>query len=161
MVFLTQGLFARISKHTNPFFGKETVGYDKFWKRRAVYLQTAHFFGRHRNCYKLAFRYNLRALTYVSMGRKYRKQDNKDLWDTRIEGACNELEYNSWHLRDALTRAGVYLDRKVVANLAVTEPRTFRAVTAVAAEKTRQPPELGGLGLNQTTGPSINIYSQL
>ncbi|XP_023332635.1 uncharacterized protein LOC111704584 [Eurytemora carolleeae] len=160
MVQLGQFLLQRISKHTNPFFGKETPSYDRFWRRRAVLLQTSHFMGRLRNCYKLAERYNKRALTYVTTGRKYRKQDYKDLWDMRIEGACRELNYNSWFMQESLARTGVHLDRKILANMAFTEPRTFRAVTAIAAEKSMEEPEDGGLGL-RPCGPKIDVFSKL
>jgi len=160
MVLTTRSLLARVSKHTNPFFGRETPSYDNYWRKRSVLMQTAHFSGRLRNCYALAWKYNLRALTYVSLGRSYRKKDTRDLWDTRIEGACQELDYNAWHMRDGLTRSGVYLDRKVLANLAFTEPRTFRAVTQIAATKSMEPVEEGGLGL-QPCGPNIKTYDNL
>jgi len=146
--------------HTSQFFGRETPSYDRTWEKRKVYLQSSHYFGRLRNCYKLAQRINLRALTYVSSSRKYRKKDMRDLWDIRIEGACNDMNYNAWHMRDALARTGVYLDRRVLADIAVTEPRTFRAVTAIAANKTTQAIEDGGLGL-LPSGPNINIHSKL
>ena len=139
-------MLARVSKHTCSYFGRESISYDRFWQRRAVFQQTAHFFGRHRNCYKLAYRYNVRALTYTSQGRKYRKKDTVGLWDTRIEGACREFDYDAFFMREALTRVGVYLDRKVLADMALTEPRTFRAITAIAAHKTSQSLEDGGIG---------------
>ena len=63
-------------------------------------------------------------------------------------------------MRDALSRLGVHLDRKVLANMAVTEPRTFRAVTAVAANKSMEPIEEGGLGLRQC-GPGTQVHSKL
>ena len=108
----------------------------------------------------MAERYNKRALTYVTQSRKYRKKDNQDLWDTRIEGACKDLNYNSWFMRESLTRTGLYLDRKILANIAFTEPRTFRAVTAIAAHKSMEDPAEGGLGL-RPCGPKIDIFSKL
>jgi hypothetical protein len=65
MVLTTWSLLARVPLHTNPFFGRHVASPDKFWKRRAIYLQTGHFFGRGRNCFVQASLVNLRALTYV------------------------------------------------------------------------------------------------
>ena len=65
MVLTTWSLLARVPLHTNPFFGRHVASPDKFWKRRAIYLQTGHFFGRGRNCFVQAVRVNLRALTSV------------------------------------------------------------------------------------------------
>eukprot|EP00088_Acartia_fossae_P058766 TRINITY_DN691_c0_g1_i2.p1 TRINITY_DN691_c0_g1~~TRINITY_DN691_c0_g1_i2.p1 ORF type:complete len:160 (-),score=27.90 TRINITY_DN691_c0_g1_i2:38-517(-) len=159
MVFLTRNLFVRRHWHTSQFFGHETPSYDRFWEKRRIYQQAAHYFGRFRNT-KLARRYFTRSLTYQTEGRSIRKRVRKELWDTRIEGSCQELDYNAWYMRDALTRAGVYLDRKVLANIALTEPRTFRAVTEIAATKSMDAPEDGGMGMKKC-GPGIDVYSKL
>lgn len=65
MVLTSWSLLARVPLHTNPFFGRAKPSPDKFWKRRSVFIQTGHFFGRGRYCYVQAVRLNLRALTYV------------------------------------------------------------------------------------------------
>ena len=64
MVFTTWTLLARTPLHTNPFFGRHTASPDRFWKRRKVFMQTGHYFGAARNCYRQAVRVNMRALTY-------------------------------------------------------------------------------------------------
>merc|ERR1712107_518735 len=80
-------------------------------------------------------------------------------WDARVEGQARELNYNTWHMREALSRTGIQLDRHSISTLALTEPRTFRALTAVAALKTQQSPEEGGLGrgIADGTGPNIPV----
>ena len=82
MVFLTSSLCARIAKHTNEFFGKAQVfnflhkfflhypvfqqhGPDRFWKRRRLFMMTSHLYGRARNCYYVATRYNIRQLQHT------------------------------------------------------------------------------------------------
>jgi hypothetical protein len=70
------------------------------------------------------------------------------------------MNYDGWFMRDALTRNGIHLDRKVLANFAVTEPRTFRAVTAIAANKSMEPLDEGGLGLRKC-GPDVDFLSKL
>ena len=68
----------------------------------------------------------------------------------------------SWLMRESLARAGVGLDRHALSTLCLTEPRTFRAVVAVAAHKTCQPVEEGGLGIHSMgPGPDIDIVGKL
>lgn len=43
-----------------------------------------------------------------------------------IMSLSQELGYNAWYIREALIRANIYLDRKVLSNFALFEPRTFR-----------------------------------
>jgi len=153
---------ARIAKHTDAFFGKATPGPDKFWGRRKMKMMTQHFYGKARNCYGISYRYNIRQLTYVRTSRQVRKKDAADLWDCRVEGVCNELNYNSWFMRDSLARTGMALDRKILSNLALHEPRTFRAITAIAAHKTNQIVEEGGLEMTKAgSGPDIDIVGKL
>jgi len=146
--------------HSSQFFGGNSVSYDRFWEKRKILMQSSHYFGRSRNCLNLAKKVNLRAMTYVSQSRKWRKRDYSNLWDVRIEGACDDMNYNAWYMRDALARTGIYLDRKVLADLSLTEPRSFRAITAIAANKTSQAVEDGGLGLSPS-GPDVTFHSKL
>ena len=104
MVFTTGSMMARIAKHTNEFFGRPQVGPDRYWKRRKQFLMTAHFYGRSRNCYGLAWRYNIKALQIATRMRIEKKRDVRDLWDCRVEGVANTLNYNTWHMREALAR---------------------------------------------------------
>ena len=162
MVFLSSTFFARSFKHTNQFFGKAQVGPDRFWSRRRTFLMTSHFYGRSRNCYKLAHRYNIAALAQAGKLRHQKKLDAKDLWECRIEGVSNTLNYDSWYMREALARCGVYLDRHMISNLTLTEPRTMRAVVSLAAAKTSQSPAEGGLGVRGAgAGPDIKIIGDI
>jgi len=162
MVFTSPSMLARIAKHTNEFFGRGQVGPDRFWGRRKEFMMSAHFYGRARNCYRLAKRYNLKNLERAKAQRKVLKQDTTDLWDCRVEGVGNTLNYNTWHMRESLSRTGILLDRHMLSNLAITEPRTFRSVIAIAATKTSQGLDEGGLGLhNMGPGPDIDVIGKL
>ena len=77
---------------------------------------------------------------------------------TGIDAAAAEHSYDAWHMREALHRSHLQLNTKVLANMAIWEPRTFRSVVAVSAHKTMQPQELGGLGLPHC-GPGTEIIS--
>jgi len=161
-VFTTTGLMARIALHSNQFFGKPQIQTDKYWSRRRMKMMTAHFFGRSRNCYNLALRYNIASFKIATKLRQTRKRDAISLWDSRIQGVSDTLNYDSWYMRDALTRSGVYLDRHVISSLSLTEPRTMRSLVGIAATKTGQAPSEGGLGVaGAGPGPDIKIVGTL
>ena len=73
-----------------------------------------------------------RALAYAYTGRKLKKRDFRKLWIARINAAAraNGLSYSRFI--DGLKKAAVSLDRKVLADLAVSDPKGFTAVTDIA-----------------------------
>ena len=71
-------------------------------------------------------RYNIAALELAVKLRMLKKKDAGELWEDRVAGVANTLNYDAWHMREALARCGVYLDRHMLANLNLTEPRTMR-----------------------------------
>ncbi|KZC08703.1 PREDICTED: 39S ribosomal protein L20, mitochondrial [Dufourea novaeangliae] len=129
MVFLTARLFLR-----NP-------GPDELWRKRQIFKLAAHYIGRKRNCYSIAIRNVHRALLKTTLGRKLKKQDMRELWETRIEAASNEHGISFRTLLEGLTRCNILLNRKSLATLAVWEPRTFKCLSDVACAKTK----LGGI----------------
>jgi large subunit ribosomal protein L20 len=76
----------------------------------------------------------MKALWYAFRDRRVRKRDLRKLWITRINAAArlNGLTYS--RLMFALKTAGITLNRKVLADLAVREPQAFTAVVNVAKE---------------------------
>jgi len=74
-----------------------------------------------------------RAWKYAYRDRKQRKREFRSLWIARINAAAREhgLSYNK--LVHGLARAGVELDRKNLADLAVADPKAFADLTRVAA----------------------------
>ena len=62
-------------------------------------------------------------------------------------------------MQDALARSHIHLNRKVLANLAIWEPRSFRSICAVTAFKENQSIEEGGLQANHR-GPGIEVIPQ-
>ena len=73
-----------------------------------------------------------RALAYAYTGRKLKKRDFRKLWIARINAAArmNGLSYSK--MIDGLKKAAVILDRKVLADIAVSDPKGFTAVTDIA-----------------------------
>lgn len=57
------------------------------------------------------------------------------LWETRIDAACEQHSISKYHLRDSLYKYDVHLNRKSLADVSIWEPRTFKALANIAALK--------------------------
>lgn len=78
--------------------------------------------------FRLAKQGVIRALTYAYRDRRNRKRDLRQLWITRINAAARENGLTYGQLISGLKKANVELDRKVLAELAVKEPKAFTAI---------------------------------
>ena len=76
-----------------------------------------------------------RALVYAYRDRRQKKRDFRRLWQIRINAAArlNGLNYSKF--MGGLKKAGIELDRKVLANLAITEPEVFAKLVEIAKSK--------------------------
>ena len=85
--------------------------------------------------YRIAKQSVMRALSTSFAGRKQRKRDMRALWITRINAAAriNGLSYSN--LMHGLKLAGVEINRKMLADLAVTDPDGFKTLAEVAKAK--------------------------
>ncbi|KAJ8918402.1 hypothetical protein NQ315_008098 [Exocentrus adspersus] len=110
-------------------------GPDEFWRKRKVFRLAAAFQGRKRNCYSIAIRYVHRALVYATKGRKLKKIDMKNLFETRVQAACEQHNVGYATFREGLVRSDIMLNRKTLADLACWEPYTFKALTDIAQRK--------------------------
>ena len=103
-------------------------------KRRATLERTKGFRGEANHNYKRAKEALIKAETYAYRDRRNRKRDFRRLWITRINAAAriNGMSYSQ--LMHGLKLAGVELDRKVLADIAVRDPETFRRFAETARE---------------------------
>jgi large subunit ribosomal protein L20 len=103
-------------------------------KRRATLARTKGFRGEANHNYKRAKEALLKAETYAYRDRRNRKRDFRRLWITRINAAArlNGMSYSQ--LMHGMRLAGVELDRKVLADIAVRDPETFRRFAETARE---------------------------
>lgn len=77
-----------------------------------------------------------KAMVHAYRGRKQKKQQYRQLWTVRINAACRSLGTNYSQFMNGLKKAGIELNRKVLADLAVTEFQEFKAlVEKVSAAK--------------------------
>ena len=101
-------------------------------KRRTVLEEASGYRGQRSRLYRKAKEQVLHSMTYAYRDRRARKGDFRSLWITRINAAArqNGLTYNRFI--QGLKAAGVEVDRKVLADLAVTDPTAFAALVGVA-----------------------------
>ena len=85
--------------------------------------------------YRIAKQSVMRALTSSFMGRKLRKRDMRSLWITRINAAArmNGLSYSN--MMHGLKLAGVEINRKMLADMAVSDPEGFKTLAELAKSK--------------------------
>jgi large subunit ribosomal protein L20 len=101
-------------------------------KRRRILKQAKGYYGAKSRLYSQARDAVDRALAYSFHGRKLRKREFRRLWITRINAASREHGMSYSQFMNGLSRAGVGLDRKVLAELAVEDPRAFQALADTA-----------------------------
>ncbi|XP_056635287.1 39S ribosomal protein L20, mitochondrial [Diorhabda carinulata] len=112
-----------------------TRGPDEIWRKRRIFKIAAHFIGRRRNCYSIAVRNVHRALAYATKGRKLKKKDMANLWETRVTAGCEQHNISYTNFREGLVRCNILLNRRTLADLACWEPYTFKALTDIAKRK--------------------------
>lgn len=102
--------------------------------RRKVLEEAKGYWGLKKSSYRRANEALLKAYTYAYRDRKVRKQDFRALWIQRINAGArlNGLSYNQF--MHGLKEASITLNRKVLADLAVSEPAVFAELVAKAKE---------------------------
>src|SRR2546426_9584338 len=103
-------------------------------KRRTTLELASGYRGQRSRLYRKAKEQVLHSLNYAYRDRKARKGDFRQLWITRINAAAraNDITYNRFI--QGLRLAGVTVDRKVLAELAVTDEAAFAALAKVAKD---------------------------
>jgi large subunit ribosomal protein L20 len=101
-------------------------------KRRTVLERAQGYRGQRSRLYRMAKQQMLHSLVYSYNDRRARKGDFRRLWIQRINAAsrANGLTYNRFI--QGLALAGVQVDRRILADLAVNEPATFASLVATA-----------------------------
>ncbi|XP_053694986.1 39S ribosomal protein L20, mitochondrial [Sabethes cyaneus] len=105
---------------------------DEFWRKRRIFKLAAHYIGRPRNCYSITIRNVHRALAYATKGRALKKQDMRELWTQRVNAGCEQHGVQFPEFQEGLYRNDILLNRKVLADLAIWEPRTFEALALIS-----------------------------
>mgnify|MGYP000783024719 CR=1 FL=1 len=100
-------------------------------KRRKKVLKAAkgYYGGKHR-LFKTAKQAVMKSGQYAYIGRKQKKRDFRRMWITRISAACKANGMNYSTFMNGLKKAGIALDRKVLADMAVNDKDGFAALVA-------------------------------
>ena len=101
-------------------------------RRKKILKKAKGYFGGRRKLYRPAAETVLRAGAFAYRHRKLKKRERRALWIARINAACREAGLSYSRFITALKKAGVLLDRKVLAEIAVSDPATFAKLTETA-----------------------------
>ena len=101
-------------------------------KRRATLALAKGYRGDASRHYRVAKEAVLKADQYRYRDRRNRKRDFRRLWITRINAAARQNELSYSQFMHGLSKAGIELDRKVLADLAVSDPAAFEAIATQA-----------------------------
>jgi large subunit ribosomal protein L20 len=103
-------------------------------KRRATLERAKGYRGQAHSSYKLAKEALLKADQYAYRDRRNKKRDFRRLWITRINAAARQEGLSYSQFMHGLRLAGIELDRKVLADIAVRDPETFSRFADAARE---------------------------
>ena len=102
-------------------------------KRRNKILKMAKgYWGAKSKHFKMANEQVMKSLTYAYVGRKQKKRNFRQLWITRISAACkmNGMNYSSF--MHGLKVAGIEINRKMLSEMAISDPAAFTQLTEIA-----------------------------
>ena len=107
-------------------------GVNAVKKRRKIFKLSKGYFGSKSKSYRIAREAVMKSLMYAYVGRKNRKRDFRQLWIARINAAAriNGLSYSKF--MHGLKVAGINLNRKVLADIAVNDAAAFAALAEKA-----------------------------
>jgi len=101
-------------------------------RRKKVLKQAKGYFGGRRKLYRTAAETVLRAGAFAYTGRKQKKRRARSLWIIRVNAACRQLGLSYSVFMAGLKKAGIGLDRKILAELAVQDPAAFAKLAETA-----------------------------
>ena len=101
-------------------------------RHKKVIKAAKGYYGRRKNTFRAANQAVEKAGQYAYRDRRRKKRNFRSLWIQRINAATRELGFTYGRFIDGLGKAGIEIDRKVLADLAVREPDAFKALVEKA-----------------------------
>ncbi len=101
-------------------------------KHKKILKCAKGFYGRRKNTIRAAKGAVDRAMQYATRDRRNKKRDFRALWIQRLNAAAREHGLTYSRFIGGLAKAGIEIDRKILAELAISEPAAFRAVAEKA-----------------------------
>jgi len=99
-------------------------------RRKKILKQAKGFYGKRKNVYTVAKNVVEKGMTYSYVGRKLKKREYRRLWIARINAAVREEGLTYSQFINLLSKKEISLDRKVLADLAMNNPESFKALVA-------------------------------
>ncbi|HMM30168.1 MAG TPA: 50S ribosomal protein L20 [Clostridia bacterium] len=101
-------------------------------KRRKVFKLSKGYFGAKSKQYRAASQQVMKSMAYAYVGRKLKKREYRQLWIARINAGARLCGISYSRLINGLKRAGVDVNRKVLADLAIFDMNAFKQLVEVA-----------------------------
>ena len=99
-------------------------------RRKRILKQAKGFYGKRKNVYTVAKNVVEKGMTYSYVGRKLKKREYRRLWIARINAAVREEGLTYSQFINLLNGKGITIDRKILADLAMNNPESFKALVA-------------------------------
>ncbi len=103
-------------------------------RHKKVLKQAKGYFGSKHRLYKSAKEQLMHSGQYAFRDRKQKKRNFRKLWITRINAACRENNISYSRFIEGLTKAGVEINRKMLSEIAINDPKAFKELVQVALD---------------------------
>lgn len=103
-------------------------------RRKKVLKEASGYFGSKHRLFKTAKEQLLHSGVYAYRDRRQKKRDFRKLWITRINAACRENEISYSKFIDGLNKAGLTVNRKMLSELAIDNPKAFSNLVIIAKD---------------------------
>jgi large subunit ribosomal protein L20 len=97
-------------------------------RRKKILKQAKGFYGKRKNVLTVAKNVVEKGMTYMYVGRKLKKREYRQLWIARINAAVRAEGLTYSEFINKLSKKGITLDRKVLADLAMNNPTEFKSL---------------------------------
>ena len=125
-------------------------------RHKKVLKQAKGYFGSKHRLYKTAKEQLMHSGQYAFRDRKQKKRDFRKLWITRINAACRQNDISYSRFIEGLTKAGVEINRKMLSEIAINDPKAFSELvkTAKDGKAGKIKPEIKEVNEEVTVGAS-------
>ena len=101
-------------------------------RHKKILKKAKGYYNARRKVFRAAKQAVIKAGQYAYRGRKLKKRDFRGLWIQRINAAAREHEMSYSRLINGIKKAGIEIDRKMLADLAMNQPESFAAIAKQA-----------------------------
>ena len=103
-------------------------------RRKKTLKEAKGYFGSKHRLYKTAKEQLMHSGQYAFRDRKQKKRDFRKLWITRINAACRQNDISYSRFIEGLTKAGVEINRKMLSEIAINDPKAFSELVKIAKD---------------------------